>query len=125
MKRIKEARELKGWSQTALAEAIGSSQQQVARYERPNSDVKSGVLVAVSEACGVSISWLLGLTDSPHESAAALSGELTADEWYLVHMFRDCTPRFQAMLMDTAASYRNSSKLPEEDSMSFDEEGAA
>lgn len=125
MKRTKEARELKDWSQAALAEAIGSSQQQVARYERPNSDVKSGVLVAVSEACGVSISWLLGLTDSPYEVVSAPSGELTADEWYLVRMFRDCTPKYQGMLMDTAASYRASSKLSDQDSISFEEEGAA
>lgn len=36
MKRIKEARELKGWSQTALAEAIGSSQQQDREQSNPN-----------------------------------------------------------------------------------------
>ena len=65
MIRIEEARSMHGWSQAQLAAKIGTSQQQVDRWEKPNIDVKSSVLVAVSKACGVSVSWLLGLTDEP------------------------------------------------------------
>ena len=63
--RIAEARAAKGWTQTDLAKAIGTTQQQVARYERQENDVKSSVLMRMSEALGVSVSYLLGITDNP------------------------------------------------------------
>ena len=118
MKRIEEARNLHGWSQSQLAERIGTSQQQVARYEKPNADVKSSVLLAVSDACGVTVSWLLGLTDDPHETAAPAASDLTPDELYLVRLFRACTPRFQSLMIETAASFRDSSKESGTDSPS-------
>ena len=110
MKRIEEARKLHGWSQSELADIMGTSQQQIARYEKPNADVKSSVLLAVSDACGVSISWLLGLTDDVEEAAEPEPSDLTADEWYLVRLFRACSPKYQSLIIDTAASFRDSSK---------------
>lgn len=120
MKRIEEARKLHGWSQSDLAEKIGTSQQQVARYEKPNADVKCSILMAVSEVCGVSISWLLGITDNPREAAAPDSSSLTPDEWYLVRLFRACTPRYQGLIIDTAVSFRDSSKDRAPVSTSYD-----
>ena len=119
MKRIEEARSMRGWSQAKLAEVIGTSQQQVARFEKPGADVKSSVLLSLSDALDVSISWLLGITDDPHGVAAADSDALSPDEWYLIHSFRSCTPKYQAMLLDTAASYRNSSKVFDTNSASY------
>lgn len=63
--RIAEARAAKGWTQTDLAKAIGTTQQQIARYERQENDVKSSVLMKMSDALGVTVSYLLGITDSP------------------------------------------------------------
>lgn len=61
--RIAEAREKKHMTQAQLAAAIGSSQQQVARWESGNGDVKASVIVKLSAALGVTISYLLGLSD--------------------------------------------------------------
>ena len=60
--KIAEARIAKGWTQSDLAEKIGTTQQQVARYESGANDVKSSVLLKMSEAMGVTIAYLLGLS---------------------------------------------------------------
>lgn len=62
--KIAEARNAKGWSQADLAKKIGTSQQQIARYESGDNDVKSSVLVKLSSALGVTITYLLGLDDA-------------------------------------------------------------
>lgn len=59
--RIAEARTAKGWTQSDLAKKIGTTQQQIARYESGENDVKSSVIIKMSEALGVTISYLLGL----------------------------------------------------------------
>ena len=120
MKRIEEARNMRGMSQAKLAEAMGTSQQQVARFEKPGADVKASVLVKISEVCDVSVSWLLGLTDDAHGEAVAGGVGLTPDEAHLIRMFRECSPKFRSMLLDSAASYRDSSKERAADSASFD-----
>ena len=120
MIRIEEARNMNGLSQAQLAAKIGTSQQQIDRWEKPNIDVKSSVLVAISKACGVSVSWLLGLTDDTSESSIPSASGLTADEVYLIRVFRSCSPRYQSLLIETAASFRDSSQAVEEGSASFD-----
>lgn len=62
--KIADARAAKGWSQSDLAKRIGTSQQQIARYESGENDVKSSVLVKLSSALGVTITYLLGLDDT-------------------------------------------------------------
>lgn len=48
--KIAEARIAKGWSQQKLAEKIGTTQQQIARYESGTNDVKASVLIKLSGA---------------------------------------------------------------------------
>lgn len=62
--KIAEARSAKGWSQAELAKRIGTTQQQIARYESSENDVKASVLIKMSNALDVTISYLLGLTGS-------------------------------------------------------------
>ena len=63
--RIAAARNAKGWSQKDLAKKIGTTQQQIARYESGANDVKSSVLLKLSTARGVTVSYLLALDDDP------------------------------------------------------------
>lgn len=62
--KIAEARIAKGWTQTDLAKQIGTTQQQIARYESGENDVKSSVLVKMSKAMGVTIYYLLGMENT-------------------------------------------------------------
>lgn len=61
--KIAEARIAKGWTQTDLAKKVGTTQQQIARYESGDNDVKASVLVNLSNALGVTIAYLLGMKD--------------------------------------------------------------
>ena len=66
--KIAEARMAKGWSQREFAQRLGTTQQQVARYESGENDVKSSVIVKMSNVLGVTISYLLGLEDPAPDS---------------------------------------------------------
>lgn len=68
--KIAEARIAKGWSQQKLAEMIGTTQQQIARYESGNNDVKASVLIKLSGALDVTLSYLLGLKDADNGAKA-------------------------------------------------------
>lgn len=69
--KIAEARVAKGWSQQQLADAIGATQQTIQRYESGARDIKSSVIIKLSEALGVTISYLLGLETSTTSHADA------------------------------------------------------
>ena len=62
--KIAEARIAKGWTQSDLAKKIGTTQQQIARYESSENDVKASALVNISNALGVTISYLLGMENA-------------------------------------------------------------
>ncbi len=62
--KIAEARIAKGWSQSELAKKIGTTQQQIARYESGENDVKSSVILKLSSALGVTVTYLLGMEDA-------------------------------------------------------------
>lgn len=68
--KIAEARIAKGWSQQQLADRIGTTQQTIQRYESGARDLKSSVIIKLSSALGVTISYLLGLKDTDEEVIA-------------------------------------------------------
>lgn len=61
--RISEARVAKGWSQQRLADEIGTTQQTIQRYESGTRDIKSGTIIRLSRALGVTVAYLLGMSD--------------------------------------------------------------
>lgn len=65
MYRIAEARKMKGMNQLDLANAIGTTQQQVAKWESGKIDPRISSLKKIREALGVSLSYLLGMADDP------------------------------------------------------------
>lgn len=68
--KIAEARRAKGWSQQQLAERLETTQQQIVRYETGQRDPKADVILKMSAALGVTISYLLGVdSDSGYVEA--------------------------------------------------------
>lgn len=68
--KIAEARRAKGWSQQQLAERLGTTQQQVARYETGQRDPKADVILKMSAILNVTVSYLLGVdSDSGYVEA--------------------------------------------------------
>ena len=62
--RIAEARKAKGWTQQELADAYGSTQATIQRYESGERNLDSDKLIRLSQVLGVTVSYLLGLTNS-------------------------------------------------------------
>ena len=119
--RIAEARSMRGLSQSQLAKLMGTSQQQVARFERPDADVKSGVLVRASKALGVSVSYLLGISDEPTEPAPPSELIVSDTERYLIECYRACTDDRRRRLVEYARDCRALSEEREDASKRYKE----
>lgn len=61
--RIRDLREDKDLSQLAMAKILNISQSTYSRYESGFLDVPSEVLISLSKFYGVSVDYLLGLSD--------------------------------------------------------------
>lgn len=64
--RLRAAREKLGLTQHELAKACGLSINQINRYETGTTEPSASALAAVANKLDVSIDYLLGLTDIPH-----------------------------------------------------------
>lgn len=95
MLRIQEAREARGWSQEKLANAIGTTQQTIQRWESGAVDPQISKVEAISGALGVTVSFLLGV-----ETAAP-----APDERELLSLYRRMEPDQRRMLMENARLY--------------------
>ncbi len=62
-KRIRELREDKDLRQKDIAAVLSCSQRVYSNYERGDLDIPTEVLVKLSKFHGVSVDYLLGLTD--------------------------------------------------------------
>lgn len=63
--RIVMARELAGLTQKELAARLEISPSTLNGYEKGNHDPKSPGLAAIAKVCGVTVDYLLGLSDQP------------------------------------------------------------
>lgn len=93
--KIKERRELLGISQTDLAEALGTSQNQVSRYERGASDPTSEMLLKLASALGTSPNWLTGFGEDEANSSG-----LDEEELELLLLYRAKSPESKQKIRD-------------------------
>ena len=63
--RIRDLREDRDLKQRELAEYLNCSQQVYSNYELGQRDVPSDTLIRLSRFYGVSVDYILGLTDEP------------------------------------------------------------
>ena len=65
--RLRTAREALGWNQTTLAHQAGLNLGNVNELEQcRKASVRADTLLALASTLGVSVDYLLGLTDEPH-----------------------------------------------------------
>lgn len=64
--RLATTRKRRGLSQTQLAEMIGTTPQNLSRYENGIREPKATTLAAIAKALDVSSSYLLGITDDEY-----------------------------------------------------------
>lgn len=73
-KRLKEIREQMEMSQRSFAKMVGLDPAQLYRYERCERVPTEPVIKQVVEKLGVSVDYLLGLTDDPTPRSGSLPG---------------------------------------------------
>lgn len=93
MMRIAEAREARGWTQEQLAEAVGTTQQTIQRWESGHTDPKVSNVKKISNALGITMSFILNIDDEKE------SETLSADEHEMVVLFRKLPPSGQHALL--------------------------
>ncbi|MBQ8414846.1 MAG: helix-turn-helix transcriptional regulator [Clostridia bacterium] len=64
-KRIRDLREDKDLTQRAMAKALSCSQQVYSNYELGQRDIPTDILIKLSAFHGVSVDYILGITDNP------------------------------------------------------------
>ena len=97
MLRIAEARIARGWSQEQLAQAVGTTQQTIQRWETGQTDPQVSKVKAISAALGATLSYLLGVDDVGCDSQT-----LSEDERHLVALFRACSQQGREYLTQVA-----------------------
>ena len=84
--RLRAAREKLGLSQHELARICGFGVNQISRYEIGKRDPLGLALRKMADVLGVSVDYLMGLTDEPQGHVAA--SDLTYQEREIVETFR-------------------------------------
>lgn len=69
-KRLRQAREERGWSQQQLADRVGIARVTITMYEAGEREPDFETLTKLAQALGVTTDYLLGRTDNPHPPAA-------------------------------------------------------
>lgn len=64
-KRLRDLREDHDLTQTEVAKILSCSQRVYSNYERGDIDIPTYVLIELSDFYGVSVDYLLGLTENP------------------------------------------------------------
>ena len=83
--RLKELREIHGWSQRELARLCGFGEAQINKYETNVSDPSATNLSLIADALDVSTDYLLGRTDIPQVFS---ENTLRNDEVELLNLYR-------------------------------------
>jgi transcriptional regulator with XRE-family HTH domain len=95
--RIRLVRAQRGWTQEALAEAVGVSRSAVAQWETDRAGQVRANLSRIADALAVSVEYLLHGED---KRAPAQAG--AGDELALLRLYRECDPEDRAFLLRTA-----------------------
>ena len=66
--RLREIRKAKGISQIKLAMELNTTQNTISRYETGEREPGIAELISLADFFGVSVDYLLGLTDNPHRN---------------------------------------------------------
>lgn len=82
--RLRAAREKRGLTQRDLGRLCDLGVNQINRYENGLSDPSSAILTTIARELGVSIDYLVGLTDDPHDFS---SMSLHEDELALLYAY--------------------------------------
>lgn len=97
---LKELRAENNLTQEKLAQAIGTNQRTVARWEVGKSEPSVYYILKLAEHFHVSADYLLGLEDElGHKSYVDIQDNITPEEQKLITAYRKLTPSNREMVL--------------------------
>ena len=99
MFKILQARKARGWTQKQLAESINTTQQTIDRWERGITEPKVSDLQRISNALGITLSFLLGIDETEQEE------QLFDNERELLSLYRQLSPKAKDALIAGLKAY--------------------
>ena len=105
--RLKELREEKSLSQKQVADAIKTSQSNIARWENGTNEPLSGFIIQIADFFGVTADYLLERSDDLGNIGAMPSAvpALAVDERRLLECFRALEPDYKRLAIDTLETW--------------------
>lgn len=88
---LKLLRQLHGISQQRLAEALGSTQQSINKYENHQTEPDIAMLIQIADFFHTSVDYLVGHTDVQGTAEGVPVYRLNADEVKLINQYRQLT----------------------------------
>ena len=77
--RIREVRQAAGMTQTEFAMAIGTTKNQLSKYELGTQDTPTKIIIAVCNRFDIDSNWLLGLTEVDVNSTVVITENSQAE----------------------------------------------
>ena len=90
---LKKLRIKNGISQQKLADAIGTSQQSVNKYENHKIEPDIDTLIRIADYFGTSVDYLIGHTDIDHVIESLTPVDLNSEESELIDNYRKLSPK--------------------------------
>jgi transcriptional regulator with XRE-family HTH domain len=95
--RIRDTRRKRGWTQDALADAVGVTRSAVAQWETGRAGQLTPNLTRIADVLGVGVEFLMF-----GEDKRAQMQTKSADELAMLRLYRECAPEDRQILLRTA-----------------------
>lgn len=99
--RLKELREERNLSQLDVANAIGTSQTNIGRWEKDKNEPSSGYIIKLANFFGVTTDFLLGREDDFGNVSVNANADLTAEEKTMLELFNKLPEVRRRTVIDT------------------------
>lgn len=99
--RLKELREERNLSQLNVANAIGTSQTNIGRWEKDKNEPSSGYVVKLADFFEVTTDYLLGREDDFGNISVTTNLNLTAEEKVMLELFNQLPDVRRRTIIDT------------------------
>lgn len=98
-RRLVEARELIGCNRKEFAEKLNIPYRTITNYENGSREAGSDYLARVATVCGVTIDWILGVSDNKKSPSAAEAVPGDEIENQIMDLVRRMLPEQKALLL--------------------------
>lgn len=105
-RRIREARQTKGWTQDQLASAVQVSRSAVAQWETGRAGQVTGNLTKIADVLDVGVEFLMHGVDRSTQHHVTQGDELA-----LLRLYRDCEPDDRQMVLRLLRRLAGSAKV--------------